>query len=102
MSFMPVLRSATEYEARELAGVVAEGNAVIGKAAGVLALAAPKMTGIEFPKSESGVAVFADGRTQPLPVSDGMPVFRPDQMKGAVKVRLAKAPSAPDFNSKKK
>lgn len=102
MSFMPVLRSATEYEARELAGVVAEGNAVIGKAGGILALAAPKMTGIEFPKSESGVAVFGDGRTQPLPLSDGMPVFRPDQLKGAVKVRLAKPPSTPDFNSKKK
>lgn len=102
MSYMPVLRSATEYETSELVGIVDEGNRVMGKAAGVLAMAAPKMTGIEFPKSESGVAVFGDGRTQPLPLSDGMPVFRPDQLKGAVKVRLAKAPSAPDFNSKKK
>lgn len=102
MSYLPVLRSATEYDASELVGVVDEGNRVMGKAAGVLAMAAPKMTGIEFPKSESGVAIFGDGRTQPLPLSDGMPVFRPDQLKGAVKVRLAKAPSAPDFNSKKK
>lgn len=102
MSFMPVLRSATEYEARELIGIVEEGNAVIGKAAGVFALAAPKMTGIEFPKAESGVAVFGDGHTEPLPLDSGTPVFRPDQMKGAVKVRLAKTPAAPDFNSKKK
>jgi uncharacterized protein (DUF2342 family) len=67
MNFGTQLKPATEYDAKELTATVTEANAVIGKAAGPLAMMAPKMSGVAFPGAESGVAVFADGHTQPLP-----------------------------------
>jgi len=93
MTFGTQLKPATEYDAKELNATVAEANTVIGKAAGPLAMMAPKMTGVAFPKAEGGVAVFADGRTQPLPEAEDAPYFRPTDFKGAVRVKLTKSPT---------
>jgi len=102
MDLDPALKPATDYEARELIATVTESNAAIRKAAGAMALMAPTMTGIAFAKAETGVAVFPNGNVQPLPVIDGMAYYRPEQFKGAVRVRLGKTPASVGFYDKKK
>jgi len=102
MQLDPVLKPAAEYDARELVATVEESNSAIRKAAGAMALMAPQMTGLAFLKAESGVAVFPNGSSKPLPVNAGTVVFRPDDFKGASRVRLAKVPSAVDYYDKKK
>lgn len=98
----PVLKPAAEYDARELVATVEESNSAIRKAAGAMALMAPQMSGLAFVKAESGVAVFPNGSSKPLPVNAGAVVFRPDDFKGATRVRLAKTPAAVDYYDKKK
>jgi hypothetical protein len=93
MNFGTQLKPAAEYDVRELAATVDEANSVIGKAAGPMAIMAPKMSGVAFPKADSGVVVFADGRTQPLPEAKETPYFRPVDFKGAVRVKLTKTPT---------
>ncbi|WP_082584994.1 hypothetical protein [Caulobacter sp. Root655] len=102
MDLDPTLKPAMEYETRDLVATVTETNAAIRKAAGPMAMIAPTMTGIAFAKAESGVAVFPNGASQPLPVVEGMPYYRPEQFKGAVKVRLGRMPASVGFYDKKK
>lgn len=102
MQLDPVLKPAADYDARELVATVDESNSAIRKAAGAMALMAPQMTGLVFQKADSGVATFPNGSTKPLPVNAGTVVFRPDDFKGAVRVRLAKTPTAVDYYDKKK
>ncbi|KQV56591.1 MULTISPECIES: hypothetical protein [unclassified Caulobacter] len=96
------LKPATEYDVRDLTATVDEGNAVVGKAAGVASFMVPKMSGIAFLKAESGVVVFADGRTAPLPLAKEMPYFRPADHQGAVRVKLTKTPTRVAFYQGKK
>ena len=98
----PVLKPAADYDARELVATVEDSNAAIRKAAGPMAMMAPQMDGLTFLKAESGVAMFPNGSTKPLPASAGTVIFEPDQFKGASRVRLAKVPSAVDYYDKKK
>jgi hypothetical protein len=98
----PVLKPAAEYDVRELVATVEESNSAIRKAAGPMALMAPQMDGLLFAKSESGVALFPNGSSRPLPSEAGGVVFLPTQFKGASRVRLAKPPSAVDYYRKKK
>jgi hypothetical protein len=102
MQLDPVLRLASEYEARELVATVDESNSAIRKAAGAMALMAPQMDGLSFSKAESGVAVFPNGSTKPLPAKAGAVIFEPEQFKGATRVRLARIPAAVDYYDKKK
>ena len=102
MNFGTQLSPATEYDARDLTATVTEANTVIGKAAGPLSMVAPKMTGISFVKAASGVAIFADGHTQPLPQIKETPYFRPEDFKGAVRVKLTKSPTKVGFYDRKK
>jgi hypothetical protein len=102
MNFGTQLKPATDYETRELSATVDEANTVIGKAAGVMAFMAPKMSGIAFHKAESGVVVFADGHTAPLPVAKETPYFVPADNKGAVRVKLTKTPTKVAFYDGKK
>jgi hypothetical protein len=98
----PALKPAAEYDARELVATVEDSNKAIRKAAGPMALMAPQMDGLKFLAADSGVAIFPNGSSRPLPVSAGGVVFEPDQFKGAARVRLAKTPSAVDYYIKKK
>ena len=102
MDLDPALKPAMEYETHELVATLTESNAAIRKAAGPMAMMAPTMTGIAFAKAESGVAVFPNGTSQPLPAVEGMPFYRPEQFKGAVKVRLGRMPASVGFYDKKK
>jgi hypothetical protein len=98
----PTLKPAAEYDARELVATVEESNKAIRKAAGPMALMAPQMDGLKFPAVDSGVAIFPNGSSKPLPVIAGGVVFEPGQFKGASRVRLAKTPSAVDYYVAKK
>lgn len=102
LNFATQLNPATDYDARELAATVSEANTVIGKAAGPMGMLLPKMTGIAFVKATGGVAVFGDGRTQPLPLIKETPYFRPEDFKGAVRVKLTKSPTKVGFYDRKK
>ena len=98
----PVLKPAAEYDARELVATIEDSNKAIRKAAGPMALMAPQMDGLRFLTVESGVAIFPNGSSKPLPVVGGGAVFEPGQLKGASRVRLAKTPSAVDYYVAKK
>jgi len=98
----PQIKPTADYDVRELTATIDEANTVIGKAAGVAAFMAPKMSGIAFLKGEGGVAVFADGHTVPLPEAKGMPYFLPADHKGAVRVKLTKTPTKVAFYQGKK
>jgi hypothetical protein len=102
LNFETQLKPATEYETRDLAATVTEANTVIGKAAGPMGMLLPKMSGIAFVKAAGGVAVFADGHTQPLPLIKETPYFRPEDFKGAVRVKLTKSPTKVGFYQGKK
>ena len=102
MTFGTQLKPAQDYDARELAATVAEANTVIGKAAGIAALMAPKMTGVIFPKAVSGSVVFADGHSAPLPKTNEFPYFRPADHQGAVRVKLTRTPTKVAFYDGKK
>lgn len=98
----PVLKPAAEYDARELVATVEDSNKAIRKAAGPMALMAPQMDGLKFLAVDSGVAIFPNGSSKPLPARAGAVVFEAYQFKGASRVRLAKTPSAVDYYIKKK
>jgi hypothetical protein len=98
----PVLKPAAEYEARELVATVDDSNRAIRRAAGAMALMAPQMDGLKFMTVDSGMVIFPNGSSKPLPVNAGAVVFEPGQFKGASRVRLAKAPSAVDYYVAKK
>jgi hypothetical protein len=98
----PVLKPSTDYDSRDLVATVEESNSAIRKAAGAMALMAPQMEGLSFQKAESGVAVFPNGSSRPLPSDAGAVVFEPNQFKGATRVRLARIPTAVDYYDRKK
>ncbi|NGM50752.1 DUF2987 domain-containing protein [Caulobacter sp. 602-2] len=98
----PVLKPAAEYEVAELKAVLDSTNGVIGKAAGPMAMLAPKMTGFGFPGATGGVVVGADGKLQALPLSGKTPILRLADFKGAARVRLSATPSRVGFIQSKK
>ena len=102
MMLDPTLKPASEYDARELVATVEDSNKAIRKAAGPMAMMAPRMDGLKFLTVDSGVAIFPNGSSKPLPVNAGAVVFEPSQFKGASRVRLAKTPSAVDYYVSKK
>ncbi|MCU0881524.1 MAG: hypothetical protein MUF14_02520 [Hyphomonadaceae bacterium] len=71
------------------------------RAAGPMALAAPRLRGVAFPGVASGQAELADGRLIALPRDRaGDPVFRPDDraMRGAVAIVLPAVPTRVEFS----
>ena len=77
MQVEPSLRPAAEMDARELAAAVRQAADGVRKSAGVFGFAAPKMERVVFRGGQGGVLVTAAGRTAPLAVVKGSPVFDP-------------------------
>jgi hypothetical protein len=82
----------------DIVAALAQANAAIQKIAGVLAMAAPKMTAAYFPDAGGGQVVFAGGRAAPLPSTPAPNIgpilyFEPAAWPGAQMVVLARAPS---------
>lgn len=93
ISLVTSIKPAQEISAAECALAVTQVNGAIQKAAGMMAMLAPKVKATTFPGAGSGVAVMADGKSVPLPLIKGAPAYDPDAIKGAKTIRLAKAPS---------
>lgn len=87
----PTARPAPEMDAAELALAVAQAAKGAKKAAGLVGFAVPKLQKVRI-RAASGQVVFADGRTQALPIEAGSVVFEPAKLKGAVKLRFPAAP----------
>lgn len=96
----PSLPPASEFNVRDLEQAVAQANAGMAKAAGLIAMALPKLTGIGFVGAGSGRARLGDGREVALPVDAGDPFYSAKLVRGAVAVLLAHAPARLTFTSK--
>ncbi len=93
LSLDTAIAPAPEVSAASCAQAIAQANAVIRKAAGVMAMLAPKVKAATFVGAGSGVAVLADGRTVSLPLVGGAPAYDPEVIKDARSIRLGRAPS---------
>jgi len=93
MNVFTNIKPAQELSAADCALAVTQVNTAIQKAAGMMAMLAPKVKATTFPGAGSGMAVLADGKTVPLPLIKGAPAYDPDAIKGAKTIRLAKTPA---------
>lgn len=93
MVMEPTMAPAADLDARELAAAYAQCATGIKKSLGILAMAMPKLQGLEFPGVPSGEAELADGRRVPLPVVKGVVGFSPAAMPTAKTLHFPKAPS---------
>jgi len=84
---------ASELSAATCAQAIGEANAAVRRAAGVMAMLAPKIKAVTFVGAGSGVAVLADGRTVALPLIGAAPAYDPDAIKSAKTIRLARTPA---------
>lgn len=87
------IKPTTDVSPAECALAVHQANAAIRRAAGVLALVAPKVKAATFPGAGAGQAILGDGKSQPLPLIKGAPAFDPDAIPGARSIHLEHAPS---------
>jgi hypothetical protein len=94
----PLVAPATDLDARELAEAIAQAATGSKKAAGILALAMPKLDDVVFVGAGSGEIEFADGRKAPLPIVKGQPTYTPAAQPGARRIRLAKTPMKLDID----
>lgn len=94
LNLLTSIKPAQEISAADCALAVTQVNAAIQKAAGMMAMLAPKVKATTFPGAGSGMAVMADGKTVPLPLIKGAPAYDPEAIKNAKTIRLAKSPSA--------
>lgn len=92
LSIEPVMAPSADLDARELAAAIAQAATGERKAAGVLALVAPKLKAVGFVGVSSGEIEFADGRRAALPVLEGVPTYTPAQQPNARRIRLPKVP----------
>ena len=94
----PMVAPATDLDARELAAAIAQAAAGVRKAAGIMALAMPKLADVVFVGAGSGEIEFADGHRAPLPLVKGQPTYTPAAQPSARRIRLAKAPLKLDID----
>lgn len=88
---------ATEMDAREVAAALAQAAVGVKKAAGIMAMAMPKLSQVSFPGVASGEVVMADGKRAPLPLVKGVPSFKPTDFPTAKTLRFPRAPSKLDM-----
>ena len=93
----PLMRPAAEMDAREVAASLAQAAVGVKKAAGLMAMAMPKLTQVSFLGVPFGEVVTADGKRTPLPVLKGAPSFNPSDFPGARTLRFPKAPTKLDM-----
>jgi hypothetical protein len=88
----PSLAPAAEMDARSLALAAQQATAGARKAAGVLGFAAPRLDRVVFEGAAGGQAVDAQGKTTPLQVVKGDPVFDPARQPSARIIRFSRPP----------
>jgi hypothetical protein len=89
----PTVAPAAEIDAHALALACEQATAGARKAAGVMGFAAPRLDRVVFQGAAGGQAVTAGGRTVPLAVVKGDPVFDPAGLPDARILRFAQPPS---------
>jgi hypothetical protein len=90
--------ASTHVDPAQLCDAMAQLNAAAATLSGMLSFMIPKFDTVFFPDSGGGQAVFAGGRTAPLPVTvshylGATPYFVPASDAGAHDLVLARAPS---------
>jgi hypothetical protein len=93
LSLDTAIPPARQIPAAACAQAIVQANDAVHRAAGVMAMLAPKVKAVTFVGAGSGVAVFADGRKTPLPEIKGSPAYDPDRLKDVRSIELAKIPS---------
>lgn len=93
MTIEPTVSPAAELDAKDLAASLAQAQAGMRKALGVMALAMPKLEGVRFHGVASGEIELSDGRRVALPVVGGFPFFTPSAQPNARRLRFPKVPS---------
>ncbi len=93
MEMQPTVQLDTELPAADLVAAIEQCNTAIRKRAGLIGFAAPKMEQVVFVGVGAGQAVLAGGKTVPLPVMQGAPVYQPSVLAGVQVLKFAKAPS---------
>ena len=88
---------AAEMDAREVAAALSQAAVGVKKAAGIMAMAMPKLSQVSFPGAPSGEVVMADGKRVPLPLLKGVPSFNPSDFPSAKTLRFPKAPLKTDM-----
>ncbi len=86
-----------EMDARDVAAALAQAAAGVKKAAGIMAMAMPKLTQVSFPGVASGEVITADGKRSPLPLVKGAPTFKPADFRNARTLKFPKAPLKGDM-----
>jgi len=87
------------YDAGGLVTGIRQSNSAMSQAAGILAMALPKIDRVYFVGGGDATAVMANGREVPLPETESQgdypaetPYFVPAEMSGAVKIKLSATP----------
>lgn len=93
MEMEALVRPGETIAAADLVAAIDQCNAAIRKKAGLIGFAAPKMEQAVFVGVSAGQAVLAGGKTVPLPVTKGLPVYQPAALPGVQALKFAKAPS---------
>ncbi len=88
---------AAEMDAREVASALAQASVGVKKAAGIMAMAMPKLTQVSFPGVASGEVIMTDGKRAPLPLLKGVPSFTPGDFPNARILKFPKAPLKTDM-----
>lgn len=86
------LAPALELDAKALTAATVQATAGARRAAGMMSFAAPKLERVVFQGAAGGQVVTAQGRSQPLPLVKGEPVFDPARYADARSVRFTRAP----------
>jgi hypothetical protein len=94
----PLTPPAADLGARELAAAVAQAAVGEKKAAGIMAMAMPKLSNVGFVGVPSGEVEFADGRRAPLPTVKGLLTYDPAAQPNAKRIHLPKVPDKLDIN----
>jgi hypothetical protein len=94
----PLMPPTADLDAHELSAAIAQAATGAKKAAGIMALAMPKLEAVAFVGSGSGEIEFADRHRAPLPVVKGQPTYNPTAQPNATRIRLAKPPLKLDID----
>jgi len=94
----PLIPPAADLDAHELAAAVAQAAVGEKKAAGIMAMAMPKLSNVGFVGVAAGEVEFADGHRAPLPMVKGLVTYDPAAQPNARRIRLPKVPDKLDIN----
>ncbi|MBS0360018.1 MAG: hypothetical protein JSR98_01455 [Proteobacteria bacterium] len=98
LSVEPLVPPSADLDAQELAEAIAQAATGSRKAAGLLALAVPRLDDVVFVGAGSGEIEFADGHKAALPIVKGQPIYTPSAQPGARRIRLARTPTKLDID----